>query len=438
MKNLTLILIVLFAAQTGFGQITKDNWTNIAVVNNFVNWKDSVKESYSIKKLDGKYYSFNDTNLVLKNVVDSIATLVFSSLDNNFDINDPLKMFNRDSAWIVDNSENLWSQYKIESGLLIKPKYDSIAIGVLNNYTITKNLISKLTGNGFYNNKKSPNYVSVLFYNESDTLIIETTSRYCYMLPFEVNNKPVYNANLSNAISLFIDYEGWKNKYLMKGIAFDYFLIENIYYSFIEDEIEFKQVKDKYPKQLIKLSNKFQVEYAEASMLGSIEFGGNMGRNCLELILKDSIISKNIRFTPIFGRRVVLHSITPLLKSKEKIIHQIESNPIYQYAKSNNVTMDIHFVNSKSLSNTAKRNFIEDAKKANLKSEVYSGKFKDAVFITLWETRHEERSSSRWILLKNGTNILWDFTGKFLMNLPKEDLKEQGYVCKPISNEKLK
>tara|TARA_B100000809_G_scaffold265497_1_gene324512 strand:- start:1215 stop:2558 length:1344 start_codon:yes stop_codon:yes gene_type:complete len=433
-KSIAIISFLLLSGLNGFGQVNSENWTEFTVENARIDWK-TFYETYTIKKTESDFYIFNDSLQVDKKVVDSLVSKLLFSLENKFNNQDPLLMFGKDSVWVKQNANKILEEYKQEYGEEVIPNYDDIAISTIKDYSLWKQRIKYLTGKS--NNRLSPT-VKIQFKTSNDSLTIKSNGNRSFMLPWDVNGEKLYNSKISESIAPFVDYEGWPNQQILKGNWFNVDLMDNLYNGIIRDKISLQKSLAKYPKQFNKLKKHFVIHSADMPQMGSIEFGGKMGRNCLEIGLRDYTTSKNIRFTPVFGRRILLHSVNPLLKSKDKIIKQLETNPIYQYAISTTATLDIHFVNKKSLSNAAKRNFKKDVKKASLNSKIFNGKFKDAIFISLRERRNEEGSSSRWIILKDGTNILWDFNGKFLLNLPNEYTSEKGFVCKVIPNEKLK
>jgi hypothetical protein len=161
--------------------------------------------------------------------------------------------------------------------------------------------------------------------------------------------------------------------------------------------------------------------------MSSIEWGGWLPSPFLELMLTDTAMPKNIKFSVVLGRRGKLHSTAPLLRKKEKLIQQLEDNPVYQYTTQNkNSYGEIHFVNRRSLSGIAKRTFLEDVKERGLKKSRFRRRLNEAIFYELEEARGEKRGYSRWIFLKDGTLILWQFNGDYLMNLPSEFIAEKG------------
>ncbi|MFD1605067.1 hypothetical protein ACFSJW_00575 [Flavobacterium artemisiae] len=115
------------------------------------------------------------------------------------------------------------------------------------------------------------------------------------------------------------------------------------------------------------------------------------------------------------------------------MISLLKENPVYKYTLNcKDCLGEIHWVKSKSFSQEAKKNFKEYLEEQDIDRNKYNGRYKDAIFYELTENRGSERSFSRWIFLKDGTFILWELKGSFLMDFPKDSFKERGYICKEI------
>ncbi len=124
-----------------------------------------------------------------------------------------------------------------------------------------------------------------------------------------------------------------------------------------------------------------------------------------------------------------------MLLNRVSFQNQLSDNLIYQYTiKNSSAFGDIHFVNNKSLSGEAKRNFKSDLKDNGMKRNLFRGKFRHAIFYELTEDRDKEHSFSRWIFLKDGTNLLWEIKGSFLMDLHPDVIKDKGYICRVVTN----
>jgi hypothetical protein len=219
------------------------------------------------------------------------------------------------------------------------------------------------------------------------------------------------------------------------GNRFELDLIDVLYESFIEDYRNFQEFRSKYSNHFNRIEGSFDITRAHLTDMASIEWGGEYGHKCLELELNESSLPANILWSVVLGNRIRLFSANPLVRKHRVILERLRSNPVYKYASDNPLTTgEIHFVNQRSLSVQAKREFFRDAKDNGLKKSKFRGKMRRAVFFELTERRDKNSSFSRWILLKNGTNILWQLQGKFLMNLDIDPNEYDGYVCKVIDN----
>jgi hypothetical protein len=150
--------------------------------------------------------------------------------------------------------------------------------------------------------------------------------------------------------------------------------------------------------------------------------------------LKDSLTSKNIQFSAVFGRRVIPHPLGSLIRKKDRLIHQLSDNPVYQYCVQNDSCIgEIHFVNRKSLSWLAKKNFLSDVKDSGQEKHNFKRKFRKAIFFELTENKNCKKSFSRWIFFRDGTIVLWQLNGDYLMNFPKDPSMKNGYICKRMN-----
>ena len=255
------------------------------------------------------------------------------------------------------------------------------------------------------------------------------------MMPWSVNGKATYNSGIPISLSEILPSSIKSNKSRLDGHRFDYYLIDRIYNSLISNYREYIVAKMKYPRQFHVLEKQYRVEDARLAYQASIEWGGSFGAPCLELIINSKSLPDNMSFSVIFGRRIKLHSVKPLIRKEHKVINRLSNNRVYQYTLKNpNSRGEIHFVNTKSLSGQAKRSFISDVKGNGMKKSIFRGRFRHAIFYELTEDRDKSRSFSRWVFLNDGTTILWELKGNFLMDFDTEISKEKGYVCRIVTN----
>ncbi|MCT4586230.1 MAG: hypothetical protein N4A71_00255 [Carboxylicivirga sp.] len=333
-----------------------------------------------------------------------------------------------DSTWLINNAERLWNDFdkRIES-----PEIDLIAISTIKDYSKIKRSVWSLQGSRWTDYYP---FMSVNVIKGLDTLTISSFGQYPFMLPWNVSGKKIYNSAISILISRLLPDNQESNKSRLIGNGFNHYLIERIYDSYIEDNVEFAKAKNRYEKQFRYIEKDFEIKHAEMSYMASIEWGGWFGRPCLELLLIDSTISNQIQFSTIFSRHNIFHSPKSIIRNKEKLIGRLKDNPVYNYTLNcENCIGEIHWVQSKSLSGQAKRNFLRDVKENGLSKENFRGKFKNAVFFELTEHRDSKRSFSRWIFFKDGTIVLWELRGDYLMNQPDNITKHKGYICRVMT-----
>lgn len=416
----------------------KNNWNKIIITDAYYK---SHGGGFSINRYQ---ITKKEYELTLLNNKDSILSIIkpdlIDSLFSEFQIQkksrlDPLKMFNKKPDWLVNNAEFLWKEYwyrwKEKKNTII----DSIAISTFKDKSITSDIISSLQG------MRSGYDIPVVFFNiatNKDTLRIGSAGQYPYMLPWYVDKKEIFNSKISTIISEILPDKTVINKDRLKGKKFNFTLSNSIYKEHLKDKINYIQFKQKYRKQFRFLEKEFKIKEVVAGDMSSIEWGGDMGKRCLEIILLGKYRSNKIQFSTIFNINPFFFSPRSFLKNKENLMKRLEENPVYNYVLNcEDCLGEIHWVKSKSLSNEAKQNFIEDLMRQGMDKDKYKGTFKNAIFFELTEVREENRSFSRWIFLEDGTLILWQLRGGFLMNVSKELIKEKGYVCLEIKGEDL-
>lgn len=433
MKNILVTILILFGTLTGYSQSydsVKNSWDKIFIVDRYGGWSH-FSNALEIKRSGTELILVNKNDSVLNTFEPTLLDKFFASLAGDSMLSeDPLRMFGKDSIWLVDNAEDLWLSYLGDKD---EPaKIDSFAVNVIKNYKKVKKLVWDIQG--FKWTDDYP-FTSVLIIKNTDTLRIHSLGQYPYMMPWIINDKIIYNYKVPSSISGILPTEIKSNKLRLSGEGFDYYLIDRIYQSFIKKYHDYYVARLKYPTQFSVLERHYNIEKAELKDMGSIEWGGFMSAPCLELVLRNKELPTNVSFNVVLGRRIKLHSIGPIIRKQDKLIDQLTNNHVYQYTIENfDAIGKIHFVNKKSLSGQAKRNFKSDLKDNGMKKNLFIGRFRNAIFYELTEYKGKDRSFSRWIFLRDGTTILWEIEGSFLMDLSPDIVKEKGYVCKIIKN----
>jgi hypothetical protein len=323
-QRIILILILTINTASFFGQDTV-NWDKIIIVDTFGGYTH-FKNEFRIDRKRLSLFNANRPNTRIKKIDSKLITELIKSIHrNNENQDDPLIMFDRDSAWLYDNATSLWLDYLKIDKIKEPKKIDSIAINIIKNYQKVKPAVWYLQGS--CENHYSP-FISLKIIDSNDTITISSNGRYPYMLPWNINGKLIYNSDISTIVSQLLPDDGNTNKSILAGENFNSSLIDIIYWNYISDIIEFEKAKNRYPKRFRKLEKHFEITHAELMIMSSIDWGSFSGTRCLKLTLRDTGISPNIEFAAVFGRRLFLHPTKPIIRNKDKILNSLKSNPV--------------------------------------------------------------------------------------------------------------
>jgi hypothetical protein len=433
MENGLMIILLLLGTFPLYSQkydSLKDSWDKIIISDSYGGWS-YFNNGFEVKKVNEEFCLTNKSDSVIGKINPGVLKDFFESLTNEDGIaKDPLKVFGRDSIWLINNAEKLWFTYLGDRNE--PPEVDTLAIKIIKDYSRVKRLVWSIQGSHWTDDYP---FTSVAIIKNQDTLVIESFGQYPFMMPWIVKGRAIYNSGIPSSIAKILPENIKTNRSRLAGERFEHYLVERIYETFIEEYREYFRAKSKYPRQFSTLEKHYRIEDAELTDMTSIEWGGFMSAPCLELVLKSKKLPENISLNVVYGRRIKLHSVRPIIKQEAKLIKRLSNNRIYQYTAGHSHAIgEIHFVNRKSLSGEAKRNFKKDLKDNGVKKNMFRGKFRHAIFYELTDRQNERNSFSRWIFLKDGTLILWEINGDFLMDLNPEIVKEKGYVCRVITS----
>ena len=433
-ERIAFILIFLFGTQIVLSQDvnSSNNWDKFVIGDSYGGWSH-FDNKFQIKKEDFLLTSLNNPDSIIKKI-DSKLILELINLINRDSVllKQPLNFFGKDSLWLEQNAEKLWKEYTKKRKTT--KEIDSIAVNIIKDRKKVNRVAWSLQGSHWTDDYP---LVYVHLINKKDTLSAYSNGQYPFMLPWNIKGRKIYDSKISVLIAKLLSEKAPSNKERLSGINFNYHLMKKIYRAYIEDKENYIEVRNKYPKTFKLLEKEFEIKKAEITDMSSIEWGGNFGRPCLEMSLKDSTISNNIEFYTIFGTNKLLNSPKNIIDRKDELIELLKDNPIYKYTLNCDSCLgEIHWVKSKSFSKEAEKSFKEDLADNGIDKNKYNGKYKDAIFFELTEYRNSERSFSRWIFLNNGTLILWQLRGNYLMYFPQDFVDNQGYICKEIELKK--
>ncbi|WP_299711747.1 hypothetical protein [uncultured Tenacibaculum sp.] len=440
-KNLITFYFIVFVLGVNAQKNNhwKDNWKKITITDDFYRGDGTSYSKHNRCEINRNYelhsYVNEETKITKINpgLIDSLFLAIQTQKKSK---RNPLQMFNKDSDWLVSNAEELWEKYWYRINKKKNEQIDSFAIATIKDYNKIKNLVWSMQGEGIDRNLS---FVRVQILTEKDTLNVTSIGKFAYMLPWYVENRKIYNSDISTILSKIIPDEVEVNKEKLLGTDFNVTLLNFINEKYLKDRIQYIKFKKKYKKEFEYLEREFVVRKVEESDMSSIEWGTEYdAKKCIEITLLNKKGFQNIEFYTIFNANFFLNSPKSIIRNKEKLLKGLENNPVFKYTVNcENCVGEIHWVKSKSFSKRAKKHFLEDLIDRGMDRNKYKGRYKDAVFFELTEERESSKSFSRWIFLKDGTIILWELKGNYLMNLPKELVKEKGFVCLEIKKEEF-
>ena len=431
--RVVIILIFLFGIQTLIGQVHIDqsnDWDKIIIMDAQSGWSN-FDNRFQIEKRNLFVTSLDKTDSIFKKAnpeqIEELISLIKKSNDSAY-FKEPLLFFEKDSLWLALNAETLWKDYTKKWKR--SNEVNTIAINTIKDVKKANQAAWSLQGSHWTDDYP---LVIVKIINKKDTLSAYTSGQYPYMLPWRINKKTVYDSRISQLIAQLIPYNTSTNKERLSGKDFNSYFIKELHRTFISDKENYLEAKNKFPRSFRSIEKEFEITKAEIVDMSSIEWGGDMGYECLEMSLRDSTLSKNIEFSTISGINEILNTKKSILHKKHKLIDSLKDNPVYKYTLNcENCLGEIHWVKSKSLSQKAKANFVEDLETNGIDKHKYDKKYSDAIFFELTENRNDQKSFSRWIFFKDGTLLLWELRGNYLMDLPADSFQNQGYICKEV------
>jgi|GEM_PF-4883903 len=215
-------------------------WKKI-IINDFL--YDSFQHEYLIERTTHSVTLLNDSDSVIKQLdekmVNGIVSALKKELGKEFDPdvhNDPMMMFERDSAWYLDNASRLWESYKKNTGLSITCEEDTTALRIIKDYPLLKNILWHMQGTtrqDFYP------MLDVLILSLSDTIHIQATGQHPYMLPWYnfSNGQYELNSGISVLVSALLPYERNTNKNRLTDTFFEYALMDEMYTTLLKGKI---------------------------------------------------------------------------------------------------------------------------------------------------------------------------------------------------------
>lgn len=216
---------------------------------------DSFQNDFLIERSTNSITLLGELDSIIKKLdeklVDEIISELKKELEKEFDTRthvDPIIMFQRDSAWYLNNSSRLWESYKKSQNLKIKDQKDSIALKLINDYSLVKKVIWKMQGT------QKPNFypmLDLMIISSKDTIHIQATGQYPYMLPWYnfSNGYYVLNSQIAVLVSKLLPNDNNTNNNRLTDTFFEYSLMDEIYNTLLKGEINRTRKKRRNSKR---------------------------------------------------------------------------------------------------------------------------------------------------------------------------------------------
>ncbi|MFD1605066.1 hypothetical protein ACFSJW_00570 [Flavobacterium artemisiae] len=293
-KNFLSILIFLLGIQFLIGQNsnnTLNDWDKIIIIDAYHGWS-SFENKLQIKKQDLWVTPLEKPDSIIKKidpklVNDLVKLIKRTNYDSTSFQKEPLISFGRDSLWLINNAEKLWKEH-IRNREIPK-EIDSIAISTIKNYQKANKAASFFEGSNWTDDYP---FVVIGIIKDNDTITVHSNGQYPYMLPWYTKKRRIYDSKISELISQLLPDAIPSNKERMSGEGFNSSFIGKTYELFIAEKENYLEAKNKYPKTFKLLEKEFEITRAEIIAMSSIEWGRSSGRECLDMYLKDTTISK--------------------------------------------------------------------------------------------------------------------------------------------------
>ena len=439
-----ILLFFIITIQFSFGQTLIEDWNKVIIIDKKGNQGyGTFDRRYEINREEAALKE-NDLDTVIKGIDTDIIPAILKLAEKEAPpSNDPFEIYGADTNWFRANVDSLWFDLKEKSDIdelqILEEEDDEVVLSVLNDFDIYKDDLYDLE----HLNDWKEVELTISIMSETDTVVISNGGSFVYLLPWKMQGKEIYNTELSILIAQLLPENIYFSNYQsLKESEFYPRLLTTIYDYHIYGETAFRKAKRRFPLRFWRLKRKFEIKGGRYALMSSIEWANDffLVQHCVEVILLEERLPKNINYTPLFGCRLYfMHPIGPFLRKRKRIVKRLEQNPIYQYITTQDSCFgSIHFVNRRSFSPIAKKSFKEDLRDNNIDVKKYRGRLRKAIFFDNYEYVDGETSFTRWLFLKDGTTILWQNKGENLLNVIEEHIPTEGYNCKEIKPEHLK
>jgi hypothetical protein len=167
-------------------------------------------------------------------------------------INYILSNLDIDSAWMIDNADRLWEQYKPDR-FKVSEKARDYCIRCLKNFEYAQK--ASYTIQGERSTSDYP-FVEIRLITKKDTVFINTEGQKPYMLPWNINGRyQSFNPKISIALADILPYDNYSNKSRLDGqkdlgeYSFEGQLTTRIIYNYCVDKTKKKSKRWKLKEE---------------------------------------------------------------------------------------------------------------------------------------------------------------------------------------------
>jgi hypothetical protein len=222
MKRVLFVLLFCVTNLISYSQNKEQiisSWDKIIVYDTYWGWSQ-FSNQFQLKRSDYLLTTLNLEDTITRSIDPALIDELLNSLHTDSLIRyDPLRMFGRDSLWLINNAQQLWNSYL---GKREEPaEIDSLAVQTIRNYKKVKWAAWFMQGSQWTDDYPYA-YVGVI--SGADTLHIYSDGQYPYMLPWKVGDQPIYNARTSAIVAQLLPDGVKSNKSRLAGERFDFYL----------------------------------------------------------------------------------------------------------------------------------------------------------------------------------------------------------------------
>lgn len=216
------------------------SWDQIQITDEKGGWT-SWDNNYQIDRKTLNLVLVGEKDSIVGKVDSTMIIALFKTFETPKNVHeDPLLMFGKDSMWLLNNTDDLWTSYIKERKLT--SNIDEFVFDKLKKYSSYKDIIWSMQGEHWTDDYP---VVQLKITSPADTLIYNSFGQYPFMLPWHGSTE-IYNSDLPIAIATILPNVKGTNKNRLLGEYFEISLMDEIYRKYLKLEIEKAKIKNAF------------------------------------------------------------------------------------------------------------------------------------------------------------------------------------------------